>query len=141
MAVTDGSSVTYSAMPGTSGTDSFTYRACDPDGACAQATVTVTIRPVLRPPNAVADLAFYHPGGRSGTVDVLANDTHPDGVALAVSTLTVVSQPAPGSASVSGGVISYQLPPGNHGDLTFAYRICDVNGLCDTATVTLRKQP
>lgn len=141
VAVTDGSSVTYSAMPGTSGTDSFTYRACDPDGACAQATVTVTIRPVLRPPNAVADLAFYHPGGRSGTVDVLANDTHPDGVALAVSTLTVVSQPAPGSASVSGGVISYQLPPGNHGDLTFAYRICDVNGLCDTATVTLRKQP
>ncbi|HSJ35256.1 MAG TPA: Ig-like domain-containing protein [Acidimicrobiia bacterium] len=141
VAVTDGSIVTYSAMPGTSGTDSFTYRACDPDGACAQATVTVTIRPVLRPPNAVADLAFYHPGGRSGTVDVLANDTHPDGVPLTVSTLTVVSQPAQGSASVSGGVISYQLPPGNHGDLTFTYRICDVNGLCDTATVTLRKQP
>lgn len=141
VATTNGAAVTYTARPGTSGSDSFTYRACDSDGACAQATVTVTIRAVQRPPNAVDDTAFYHPGGRSGTVDVLANDTHPDGVALDVSTLALVTRPAVGEASVSGGVITYRLPRGNQGTITFTYRICDVRGLCDTATVTLLKQP
>jgi hypothetical protein len=142
VATTNGSAVTYSARPGTSGSDSFTYRACDPDGACSQATVTVTIRAVQRPPNAVDDTAFYHPGGRPGSVDVLANDTHPDGVALDVSSLQIVSGPAHGEITgISGGVISYRMDRGNHGNDSFVYRICDVRGLCDTATVTLIKQP
>ena len=142
VATTSGSAVTYTARPGTSGTDSFTYRVCDPGGACAQATVTVTIRAVQRPPNAVDDTATYHPGGRQGSVDVLANDTHPDGVAFDMSSLRVLSGPTNGEITgISGGAISYVMDRGNHGNDSFVYRICDVRGLCDTATVTLIKQP
>ncbi|HEX8003698.1 MAG TPA: Ig-like domain-containing protein [Mycobacteriales bacterium] len=37
--------VTYTPAPGFSGTDSFTYTACDPTDACDGATVTVTVAP------------------------------------------------------------------------------------------------
>lgn len=35
--------VTYTPGPGFAGTDAFHYRVCDPSGACASATVTVTV--------------------------------------------------------------------------------------------------
>lgn len=142
VATTSGSAVAYTARPGTSGTDSFTYRVCDPGGACAQATVTVTIRAVQRPPNAVDDTATYHPGGRPRSVDVLANDSHPDGVAFDMSSLEVLSGPTNGDITgIAKGVITYVMDRGNHGNDSFVYRICDVRGLCDTASVTLIKQP
>lgn len=136
------SSVTYRPAAGFTGTDTFTYRACDPSGACGTATVTVTVRAVPRPPNAVDDVAYYHPGGQERSVDVLANDTHPDGTALDPGSVRVTSGPANGQiTSVVDGVVSYTMRRGFTGTDSFVYRVCDVRGLCDTATVTLTKAP
>lgn len=138
---TDGTRVTYSPDSGFDGTDTFTYRACDPAGACDSATVTVTVEAVPRPPNAVNDTASYHPGGKDGSVNVLTNDTHPDGLAL--QSVTIVTPPARGEIlSVNGGTVTYRMDnQGKPVDDSFVYRVCDSRGLCDTATVTLVKGP
>lgn len=142
VAVTDGVTVTFTAAPGTSGTEVFSYQACDASGACSAASVTVTIKELLRPPNAVDDAAFYHPGGKERSVDVLANDTHPDGTSLDPQSVAVLSGPAHGEiVGISGGVVTYTMTKGFTGTDSFVYRVCDVRGLCDTATVTLTKAP
>lgn len=139
---TDGQTIRYRPASGFFGRDTFTYRACDPAGACGSATVTVTVREVPQPPNAVNDTGTYHPGGQERSVDVVANDTHPDGTALDLSSLSIVSPPAEGQITgISGGVVSYSMRKGFTGSDSFVYRICDVKGLCDTATVTLTKAP
>ncbi len=141
-ASTNGTTVRYQPANGFSGTDSFSYRACDPAGACASATVTVTVTPAPKPPNAVDDIGHYHPGGQLRSVDVLANDTHPDGTAFDLSSLSIVTAPAHGEITgISRGVVSYRMNKGFTGTDSFVYRICDVVGLCDTATVTLVKAP
>ncbi|HEX2152992.1 MAG TPA: Ig-like domain-containing protein [Acidimicrobiia bacterium] len=141
-AVTNGAVVTYTPAAGTSGTDTFTYRVCDPSGECDTATVSVNVRAVARPPNAVDDVAYYHPGGKTGTVAVLANDSHPDGTALDPSSVVVITPPHHGEiVSINGGVIRYRMDKGTTTPDSFVYRVCDVKGLCDTATVTLLKNP
>ncbi|CAN5813479.1 hypothetical protein BH23ACT5_BH23ACT5_05720 [soil metagenome] len=132
--------VTYTPSPEFVGNDSFTYRVCDPENACDTATVTLTVRAVDRPPNAVDDAATYNPGGQ-GSVDVLANDTHPDGVALDRGSLEVITRPSHGEIkSISGGVIKFAINVVYTGSDSFVYRVCAANGLCDTATVTLTRR-
>lgn len=141
-ATSDGTLVTYTSSGGFSGNATFMYQACDPAGACGSATVTVTVRAVPRPPSAVDDIAHYHPGGKVGTVDVLANDTHPDGTALDSGSVTIVSGPSNGEITgISAGKISYRMEKGTTTPDSFVYRVCDVKGLCDTATVSLIKNP
>ena len=67
--------VTYTSGPGATGTDTFSYQICDETGLCDEATVTVTIG---HPPNAVDD-AVTQIAGDTTVIDVLANDTDPDG--------------------------------------------------------------
>ncbi|HYH99095.1 Ig-like domain-containing protein, partial [Hyalangium sp.] len=70
-------------------------------------------------------------------LDVLANDTFaPDtGETL---TVTVVTQPANGTVTLTGGVVSFTPTAGFAGTTTFTYTISDGNGGSDTATVTVR---
>ena len=139
---TNGTTVRYVPADGFAGGDSFTYQACDPSGACDTATVTVTVRAVPRPPNAVNDTGTYHPGGHERSVNVLANDTHPDGTGLDASSLSIVNGLTHGEITgTSNGVVSYSMDNGFTNTDTFVYRICDTLGLCDTATVTLTKGP
>jgi hypothetical protein len=117
-------------------TDTFGYRVCDDYGRCASSTVAVRVLSPNRPPVAVDDEARTNPGGRV-MIDVLANDFDPDGD-LAPSTLTIVTPPSAGSATVTGGgKVRYAAPAGFSGAATFVYRVCDATGLCDTATVTV----
>ena len=70
------------------------------------------------------------------TINVLANDTDPDGD-LAPGTLSIVTPPVRGSATISSNKIVYQ-PAGFYlGQTTLLYRVCDSGGRCDTATVTI----
>jgi hypothetical protein len=48
-ATCDGTACTYRPVSNFVGTDTFTYEACDPAGACDEATVTVTVRGIGRP--------------------------------------------------------------------------------------------
>lgn len=71
-------------------------------------------------------------------LDVLANDTDPDGDALSI---VDVSQPANGQAAISGDVILYTPNAGFSGTDSFTYTIDDGFGGQDSATVTIMVQP
>lgn len=73
------------------------------------------------------------------TVDVLANDTDPDGDALAVAS---VGTPTAGDATDNGdGTVTYMPDAGFYGTDAFDYTVTDGNGGSDTATVTITVQP
>jgi hypothetical protein len=130
--------VDYTPDPGWSGTDTFTYTVCDPSAACDSATVTVVVDPVNLPPSAVDDAAAG-PWGASIRIDVLANDSDPDG-SLDETTLTVTNAPAHGSAMVNpDGTVDYTPNHGFVGTDSFDYRVCDDGAPveCVEATVTV----
>jgi cysteine-rich repeat protein len=71
-------------------------------------------------------------------VDVLANDSDPDGN-LDPTSVVVTSPPSNGTYSVNGttGAITYTPNAGFTGVDTLEYEVCDTLGLCDTALVTI----
>src|SRR5262249_27203814 len=78
----------------------------------------------------------------SGTglaIDVLENDTDPDGPdRLDASSLAVVGAPAHGTAVVRNGEILYTAAPGFGGTATFLYTVKDAaNATSNTARVTV----
>jgi hypothetical protein len=124
-------------------TTTFTYKAQDIKGlaSTAAATVTITVAP-NRPPVAVADSIATL--GVAIPINVLANDTDPEGnVPLAVASVT---QPAAGRGTVSsnGTVITY-TPPATVTTAfttTFTYIARDSFGALSTpATVTVQVSP
>ncbi len=87
--------LTFTPNPGFSGLDSFTYTVSDGDST-ATARVDLTVTSVNGAPVAADDVVSTGVG-TSVVIDVLANDSDPDGDAL---TITSVSQPSHGSVSV-----------------------------------------
>lgn len=137
--VNNGDSVIYTPNPGFAGTDTFTYTIQDSDGNTSTATVTVTVEqdtpPIDQnnPPDAVDDRAVTN-RNTPVTIDVLANDSDPDGDDL---TITAVTQGEHGSVVNNGGDVTYTPDQGFRGTDTFTYTISDGNGGSDTATVTV----
>jgi serine protease AprX len=87
-----------------------------------------------REPIAVDDAATTEEG-TAVTIAVLANDSDPDGDALAV---TSVDDPPNGSAVINGdGTVTYTPDAGFTGSDSFDYTISDGSGGTDTATVTV----
>ena len=124
-------------------TTTFTYKAQDAKGLASAnpATVTITVAP-NQAPTAVADSVATL--GVAIPINVLANDTDPEGnVPLAVNSLT---QPAAGRGTVStdGTVITY-TPPATVTTAfttTFTYIARDAFGALSTpATVTVQVSP
>ncbi|MGH2749651.1 MAG: cadherin-like domain-containing protein [Actinomycetota bacterium] len=66
------------------------------------------------------------------TIDVLANDSDPDGDDLTIDSVT---QPANGTATIDGSQITYTPDGGFAGPDSFTYTISDGKGGSDTATV------
>ena len=134
-------SFTYAPNAGYFGPDSFTYTADDGHGAPATATVTLNVRPPNDPPAAADDAATTSedPGFGVG-VNVLANDTDPNGDALAAVVLT---QPANGAAAVSpnDGWVYYTPRRNFFGTDTFTYRPFDGRAYGAPATVTVTVLP
>ncbi|HEY7591098.1 MAG TPA: Ig-like domain-containing protein [Candidatus Limnocylindrales bacterium] len=130
--------VTYTPAPDWSGTDTFTYQVCDTSSVCDSATVTVDVTAVNDPPVANDDSATTAEDGAGVAIDVLANDTDPEG-ALDATSVSVTSGPANGSTSVDPvtGEITYTPDPDFSGIDTFTYQVCDTPGACDTAVVTV----
>jgi VCBS repeat-containing protein len=68
------------------------------------------------------------------TVNVLANDVDPGDTLI----ITSVSQGASGSVVNNGnGTVTYSPNLNFYGTDTFTYQVCDTQGVCDTATVTI----
>jgi VCBS repeat-containing protein len=68
------------------------------------------------------------------TIDVLHNDSDPDGDALTVASVT---QGADGSVTNNGDDVTYTPDPGFSGTDSFTYTVSDGRGGTDTATVTV----
>ncbi len=119
----------------------LTYEICDLTGRCATSIIELTTGegPPAVPPLALDDSTLTM-SGEPVSVDVLANDTDPDGD-LDPATLAVVTSPAAGTAEVitftDGPEIIY-TPTGDTSTIdTFTYQVCDTAGLCGLATVTV----
>ena len=113
----DSDTITYEAGEYSAGTDSFTYTVIDALGARATGTIRVGISPRLdgaRNPVAVVDEVTVRPGF-TVSVQVLANDSDPDG-----SPLTIMSaEPNDDvtTAEIVGDVVQVTPPrtPGTYG--------------------------
>ena len=128
-----GGKIVYTPDADYNGTDTITYTISDGNGNTDTATVTVTVTPVNDAPVA-ADDAASTPEDTAVTINVLGNDTDVDGDPL---TITNVSAPANGTATIVGGQIVYTPNPDFNGTDTITYTISDGKGGTDTATVTV----
>ncbi len=126
--------ITYTPNPGFIGTDSFTYEVCDDQGACSEASISVTTNGL---PIAVNDAAVTSPE-TPVDIDVLLNDIDPES-ALDPATVMVISGPSNGSVTVDAmtGVVTYSPDQGFFGTDTFVYEVCDDAGACSSATVSV----
>ncbi|MEO7934720.1 MAG: Ig-like domain-containing protein, partial [Dokdonella sp.] len=138
-AVITAGGITYMPMAGYSGNDSFTYTIIDGRGGSATATVAVTVNPASQSNQApvAVDDADNVLKGYDTDIDVLANDSDPDGDAL---TVISVEHTGLGNAALTinpDNTIHYQSIHGYSGIDTFTYTISDGHGGTATATVTI----
>jgi hypothetical protein len=129
---------TYTPNANFNGIDSFTYQICDADGDCSIATVTITITPVDEVPLAVND-SFITPVNTPVSGSVQTNDTpSPDGG----NVWSVVTPPATGTVIFGAtGAFTYTPATNFTGTVTFTYQVCDGDGDCAAAIVTITIPP
>lgn len=125
--------VTYAPRDDFAGRDVFTYTIQDSQGSRSTATVQVEV--INTAPDAVDD-AVSVPGATPAVLDLVLNDTDPNGDALSVRSADTASAQG-GTVSVTGGVATYTPAPGFRGTDTFTYVLEDVRGGTDTATATI----
>ena len=126
---------TYTPDPGFIGTDTVTVVVCDNAGACDTVTVIIDVTPLNpnEPPIAIDDTASTAVGGPV-TVDILDNDSDPDGDPLTVSSTSALH----GTVVINGdGTITYTPDSGFCGTDTIAYTVCDPFLACDDAIVVV----
>ncbi|MFB2586551.1 Ig-like domain-containing protein, partial [Herbiconiux liukaitaii] len=131
----------YEAYPSSLGTDTFTYEVRDKLGASATATVLVGIIPSSesnQPPYALKDVSAARPG-RTLAVDVMANDTDPDGDPIAIRE-NGLEVPEGIEATVEGGRVMVTAPD-RPGDYTLLYTIVDRWGATAIGTLLLSVSP
>ena len=116
--------------------DLFSYTACDLDGVCGSAAVSIYYAPNLirLPPDAIDDAATTSTNS-SLVIEVLDNDSDRDGV-LDPESVVVVSDSSLGTTEVVGGAVVYQAG-GSAGLETLAYEVCDTDGRCSTASISV----
>ena len=123
--------ITYSPNPLFNGSDSFTIQVTDIYGATATSTMTITVTPVNHTPDA-EDTNAVTDKNNAVVVDVLSNDSDPDGDTLTVSSVT---NGANGTVAITGSDVTYTPASGYVGLDQFTYTISDGNGGTATATV------
>jgi len=137
-AVVSGAQVLYTPAPGYVGPDAFSYTVSDGKAGTSTATVAVTVVRQNRAPVARDDYAVagYN---TPRAIDVLGNDSDPDGDAL-----TIVSFTQPGNGQVTRGpndTLVYRSNYNYIGYDTFSYEISDGKGGTARAGVTVYADP
>jgi hypothetical protein len=131
-AVVSGDTIVYTSAAGFFGADNFSYTVDDGAGGQATAQVAVTVQIPNEPPLAQDDLYFVSSVGTKA-LNVLENDTDPDGDALSIVSFT---QPSTGIVTRVGNGLLFEST-GPFPRTTFTYTVSDGRGGTSTATVTL----
>ena len=113
---------------------SVTVIAADPSNATTSVPVTITVVNVDEAPVAEDDTASATEDGSPVTIDVLANDSDPEGMQL---TLDSVTQPANGSAAIVGTNVEYTPGAGYYGTDSFTYTVSDQSGNSSVGNVVV----
>lgn len=124
----------YTPSLNAAGTDSIGYTVSVDGTSSRVSTLTITITPVNDRPIANNDTVSAVVGSK--LIDVLGNDTDPDGFAD-LATAVIVTQPQAGATARGGSVVTFTATaPGTY---TFTYRARDLAGLTSVnpATVTV----
>lgn len=118
----------------------LSYTVKDPGGKTATAKLKISITPVNDPPVANPDVAVTPKNTPINNINVLGNDSDPDGDPLSVTSATV--DPAKGTVSVNpDGTLNFVPTPGFTGTAIITYTISDGHGGTATSTVTVSVQP
>ena len=114
---------------------SFNYTISDGAHTATAGVTVVPVPPLTKhqPPIAANDTAKVRVGDVT-TLDVLANDIHPDGSPMTLDP-TLVTLPTAGLAFVSKNKLRFQAPT-TAGEYTVDYRVLDPFGETATATAT-----
>ncbi len=131
---------TYTYIPDTdfNGTDSFTYTVCDADGDCSTATVTITVIAPNNIPVAVDDMINVDEDNVLSD-NVYSNDTGLDDNPI---TFTLTTDVTNGTLTLdSDGTYTYTPDENFNGEDSFSYTVCDTDGDCSTAMVTITVNP
>ncbi len=129
--------IRYTPAGAYTGADSFTYTISDGRGGTDTATVSITVTGI---PGNTVPIAFYDSISTQKNapvvIDVLANDSDPDGNVL---TITAVGNPSHGTAEItsSGKNVTYTPADAYSGTDSFTYTISDGKGGAATATVSV----
>ncbi|MFN8017867.1 MAG: Ig-like domain-containing protein [Acidimicrobiales bacterium] len=126
----DGSSCTYEAAAGSTGDDTFTFRA--KVGTQPSAPATVTIHITNQAPTANSQTVAANAPTTATPITLSGSDPNGDGL-----TYTKASNPTKGSVSCTGASCTYTADPGRTGTDSFTFTVTDIGGLESTATVTL----
>ena len=131
--------VTYTPATNYTGTDTFTYKVKDNQGAYSNvASVNVTVTAPNQPPQAYNDSATVKKN-KSVVINVLANDRDSDG-SINKSSLLIVAGPRHGTLKIDSktGVVTYTPAKNYTGSDSFTYQVQDnLGAFSNVATVNL----
>ena len=133
----DGRSVTFTPNAGFVGTTVIDYTVTDPEGLTATSTLTVTVADDGATPVTNPDTAST-PEDEPVVIDVLGNDTDPNG-----DPLTVISATAPnGTVEINpDGTLTYTPDLDFNGPDEITYTVTDPDGNTATSTVAVTVTP
>ena len=97
--------------------------------------VTIAARPATNRAPTPADDLVSTAFDTATSIDVLANDSDPDGGDVS---LVAVTAPLRGAATIVSGRVRYTPPTGFSGLVTFGYSVTDNQGLVGTASITVQ---
>lgn len=127
--------LTYTPNPDFNGPDVISYTVTDPAGNTATSTVAVTVTPVNDAPVAAPD-AITTPLDTPVTLDIVANDSDPDGDAL-----TIVGTPTSVDGTVTvgpdGRSVTFTPTAGFVGTTVIDYTVTDPTGVTASSTLTV----
>jgi hypothetical protein len=132
--------LTYAPNTDYTGIESFTYRIRNSRGATADGTVFVEVvdsEGENLAPLASPDTATVRAGERE-TIDVLANDTDPEGEALTIVEVGRTSDASEATISSDGRSIVFSASTDPNTTSNFEYTISDPGGERSTARVSVR---
>lgn len=124
----------YTPKPNFNGVDSVHYKACDITGSCATGTIIITVNPVNDPPiltNSTPSVQEDIP--LTGNVAPNASDVDPN---LDNNSFTLTDTPLNGTITMNpNGAYIYTPKPNFNGIDSVHFKVCDLGGACDTATL------